>query len=145
LQKLAAAGQSTGCVAPSQENCPADARAQLDATQENRLKPAMPRRLPDAKLCTMSSERRAQTRQCLALPVRLGDGSCAVTRDVSASGMYFELDGPYRLGAIVDFELEWPPSRIKFTAVAQLVRVEQLGARTGIAVRWIAPRLQRSH
>jgi hypothetical protein len=89
----------------------------------------------------MTRDQRAQPRERLALPLKLGDGGRAVTRDISASGLYFQLEGPYRLGTMVDFELQLPHARMKFTAVGQLVRIDHLGARTGVAVKLLDPRL----
>jgi hypothetical protein len=94
------------------------------------------------KLRGMSEEKRAEPRERLALPLKLSDGSRAVTRDISAGGLYFEVEGPYFLGRQVDFELQLPRANMKFTATAELVRIEDLGARTGVAVKLLRPRLQ---
>jgi len=90
----------------------------------------------------MSADQRAETRERIALPLKLSDGSHAVTRDVSASGLYFEVDGPYLLGRTVDFELQLPNARMKFTATAELVRIDNHGLRTGVAVKLLRPQLR---
>jgi hypothetical protein len=89
----------------------------------------------------MTREQRAQPRERLALPLKLSGGGRAVTRDVSASGLYFQLEGPYRLGHLVDFELELAHAHMKFTAIGQLVRIDRLGPVTGVAVKLLNPRL----
>jgi hypothetical protein len=90
----------------------------------------------------MSDDQRAEPRERLALPLKLSDGRHALTRDVSANGLYFEVEGPYLLGRLVDFELQLPRARMKFTATAELVRIDKRGDRTGVAVKLLRPRLQ---
>ena len=53
----------------------------------------------------MFEEHRIEPREFLALPLTLGDGSTAVTRDISASGMYFQIKGSYTMTGPVLFEM----------------------------------------
>jgi hypothetical protein len=90
----------------------------------------------------MFIEQRLEPRESLALPLKLGDGCSAVTRDISASGMYLEIDGLYPLRGMVIFEMHLSGARMKFTAEGEIVRIEHKGGSTGVAVRLRAPRLQ---
>lgn len=90
----------------------------------------------------MFIEQRVEPRESLELPLKLGDGQAAVTRDMSASGMYLEIGGWHDLDGWVVFEMHLAHSGIKFTAEGEVVRVEHANGKTGVAVRLIAPRLQ---
>ena len=100
-----------------------------------------PRELPSI-LITMFEEHRTDPREPLALPLRLGDGSSAVTRDISASGMYLEIAGEHELSGLVVFEMHLTHARMKFTAEGEIVRVEHKDGNTGIAVKLRTPRLE---
>lgn len=89
----------------------------------------------------MFDEQRGNPRERLALLLKLADGAQAVTRDISASGLYFEMQGAHVLSGPVDFELQLPEVCMKFTASGEIVRVELKDGRTGVAVRLIDPRL----
>ena len=90
----------------------------------------------------MFEERRVTPREDLALPLKLADGARAITRDISSSGLYFEMQGAHVLSGPVDFELQLPEVSMKFTASGEIVRVELKDGRTGVAVRLIDPRLE---
>jgi hypothetical protein len=90
----------------------------------------------------MFIEHRADPRERLALPLRLLDGTHAVTRDISASGIFFEMAGHHEVGGLVDFEMQVAELRVRFTAVGRIVRVEHRFGVTGVAVKLLSPRLQ---
>ena len=90
----------------------------------------------------MFTERRIEPREPLALPLKLGDGSSAVTRDLSASGMFLEIPGSHDLTGLVLFEMHLADAKMKFTAQGEIVRVEHKGGNTGVAVKLHAPRLE---
>jgi len=90
----------------------------------------------------MFREQRLEPRERLALPLRLRDGSHAVTRDISASGLFFEMAGEHHVGGLVDFEMQLADLRMRFTAVGQIVRVEHRFSTTGVAVKLLGPRLE---
>ena len=90
----------------------------------------------------MFIEQRLEPRESLALPLKLGDGCSAVTRDISASGMYLQIDGLHPLRGMVVFEMHLADARMKFIAEGEIVRIEHRGGSTGVAVRLRAPRLQ---
>lgn len=89
----------------------------------------------------MFIEQRTDPRERLALPLRMLDGSDAVTRDISASGLFFEMAGKHDIGGLVDFEMEVTELRVRFTAVGRIVRVEHRVGSTGVAVKLLSPRL----
>jgi hypothetical protein len=95
-----------------------------------------------AKLHGMFVEQRVEPRESLALPLKMGDGSAAVTRDISASGMYLEIRGEHQIGGSVFFEMDLDDLRMKFTAEGQIVRIEHSEGKTGIAVKLRSPRLE---
>lgn len=90
----------------------------------------------------MFSEQRVDPREPLALPLKLEDGSSAVTRDVSASGMYFEIQGSYVMAGPVTFEMQLAELGVKFTAEGEIVRVERHATRTGFAIKLRHPRFE---
>jgi hypothetical protein len=91
---------------------------------------------------TMFIEQRVEPREKLALPLKLGDGSEAVTRDISASGMYIEIAGEHALTGPVVFEMHLADVRMKFTAEGEIVRVEHRDGNTGVALKLRTPRLE---
>jgi hypothetical protein len=90
----------------------------------------------------MFIEQRNEIREPVALPLRLGDGISAVTRDISPSGMYLEIRGDAEIGAKLFFEMDLADARMKFTAEGHVVRLEHRDGRTGIAVKLVSPRLE---
>jgi hypothetical protein len=90
----------------------------------------------------MFTEHRLDPREPLALPLTLADGQAAVTRDMSASGMYLEVSGWHEIVGRIVFEMHLAQAGMKFTAEGEIVRVEHSCGKTGIAVRLTSPRLQ---
>jgi hypothetical protein len=90
----------------------------------------------------MFEEHRIEPRESLAIPLKLGDGSTAVTRDISATGMYFEIKGSYELAGAVVFEMQLAELGVKFTAEGEIVRVEHRAGNTGFAVKLHQPRFE---
>jgi hypothetical protein len=90
----------------------------------------------------MFKEQRIEPRERLALPLELRDGVHAVTRDISASGLYFEMAGEHEVDGLVDFEMALPDLHMRFTAVGQIVRVEHRFGTTGVAVKLLSPKLE---
>ena len=60
-----------------------------------------------------------------------------ITRDVSASGVFFETDASYAVGNAISFtlELQTPGGRMTLKCDGEIVRVEMRDARAGIAVK----------
>lgn len=91
---------------------------------------------------SMFIEQRVEPREPLSLPVKLGDGCSAVTRDISASGMFLEMAGLHNPTGLVVFEMHLADAKMKFTAQGEIVRVEHRDGNTGVAVKLHAPRLE---
>ena len=83
------------------------------------------------------SEIRRGERLGAALAVNLGKKS-GVTRDVSASGIFFETDAAYRKGSEIRFELDLdtPWGKAKCDCRGTIVRVERHDGTVGIAVQF---------
>jgi hypothetical protein len=85
-------------------------------------------------------EQRVAERYDTAMPVSVG-GVPGLTRNISARGVYFETDVAQRLGALVNFTVEYTLQGRKryLLCEGKVVRVEQQGQRVGIATRLVAP------
>lgn len=92
----------------------------------------------------MFKEHRIEPRECIALPLKLGNGGQGITRDISASGLFFETDRAQRLGSLIDFEIEFDRlgGLMKFKAQGQIVRIEPMAEKTGAALRFLVSRLE---
>lgn len=91
----------------------------------------------------MKGTYRIEPREQITLPLQLIGGGNGVTRDISASGLYFETDSELQVGSLIDFEIELdtPGGPMKFKAQGQIVRIEPQGGRTGAGVKLLASRL----
>jgi hypothetical protein len=77
---------------------------------------------------------RKEERFATTVPVRLEHGG-AVTRDVSASGIYFVTDVQFEAGTTVRFALDFqsfPGGPIQVNCIARVVRVEEHGEKRGV-------------
>ena len=92
----------------------------------------------------MTSEKRIEAREPVKLPVTLADGSTGTTRDVSATGLFFEMDNQLELGSVIDFSIELSTNgrSMWLTERGEVVRIEARGKRTGVAARVLDSRLQ---
>lgn len=86
---------------------------------------------------------RAEERVTVALPVNLGTAT-GTTRDVSATGVYFEVDATYALGSGMDFEVELdtPGGPMRMKCRGEIVRIEPQGRRVGVAVKITESKLE---
>jgi hypothetical protein len=83
-------------------------------------------------------KQRKEGRENKILPVKvIGDHVMGVTRDVSASGVYFEIDSHYRVGSSIKMMIEFgSPQGMQLECEGTIVRVEAHGSdRMGVAVR----------
>jgi acyl-coenzyme A thioesterase PaaI-like protein len=64
------------------------------------------------------------------------EGGHGVTRDVSASGLYFETDSPCTLGGAISFSVNFdsPAGKMALKCRGRVVRVERNEGRMGVAV-----------
>ena len=93
----------------------------------------------------MSQQRRQHQRVPSAIPFILDDGSGAITRDLSPSGVYFETDGPLAVGSEVRFSLQFdnPSGDLLFLCVARVVRIRDQNGRLGVGAQIVESRLER--
>lgn len=85
---------------------------------------------------TISKNRRADERVNVELPVRLG-GVNGTTRDVSASGISFEIDANFTPDSEISFIIEMNAlgDKILLKCKGNIVRTEARGEKIGVAVR----------
>jgi len=92
-----------------------------------------------------AKEKRMGERLGAALRVKLGK-LLGVTRDVSASGVFFETDAAYAVGSKVHFEinLDTPWGKTVCDCDGRIVRVERHDGAVGIAVQFgeVTPRAE---
>jgi hypothetical protein len=91
-------------------------------------------------LRAMFTEQRADPREPLTISLQIGEHT-AVTRDISASGMYLEISGCHALRGAVLFEMGLTGACIRFCAEGEIVRIEHAHGKTGIAVRLLSAQL----
>ncbi len=85
-----------------------------------------------------SKEHRGEDRVHVALPVRLGLAR-GLTRDVSASGICFDVDAAYATNSDINFEidLETDSAKMLLKCNGHIVRTEQHGSRKTVAIKII--------
>jgi len=78
--------------------------------------------------------------------LKLALGGQGVTRDISASGLFFETDQTLLTGSLLDFEfsLDGPMDTLRFLATGKVVRQEPIGNKHGVAVQLIATQMKPS-
>lgn len=83
-------------------------------------------------------EKRREERVRANLPVNVGV-TTGITRDVSATGMYFETDASYAVGSTVSvaLDIDTPQGRMLFKCRGEILRIERQGKKVGVAVRFI--------
>jgi hypothetical protein len=76
------------------------------------------------------------------LPVSL-NGKAGITRDISATGILFEIDEDHPEGSNISFEVELntPGGTLKLLCNAKIVRVVKEGGRSSIAAKIISQSL----
>jgi Tfp pilus assembly protein PilZ len=69
------------------------------------------------------------------LPVDV-ENAAGIVRDVSASGIFFEIDARYTLGSLISFavKLDTPSGGMNLKCRGKVVRIEPREARVGVAV-----------
>lgn len=92
----------------------------------------------------MSTERRTEIREALALRVQMGDGISGVTRDISESGCFVETDFGQPLDSLLDleFSLDSTNARFRFVAHGTVLRHERVGRKQGVAVKLLTLRME---
>lgn len=87
-------------------------------------------------MTAVSQEKRGGQRIQTALPVHL-TSAAGITRDVSASGVFFWTDAICARGEPISFAVEFnrPGGRMVFKCRGDVVRTEPRAARIGVAVK----------
>ena len=87
-----------------------------------------------------SREQRAAQRFDATLPVMVA-GMPGETHNISAHGVYFETDAQQRVGALVNFTVEYTllGRKHRLLCEGKVLRVEEQGGRVGVAARLVAP------
>ena len=93
----------------------------------------------------MPELRRAQQRVTAVLPVKMDGRQTGVTRDISPSGIFFETDAEMPFGSAIEFSLEFdnPSGTLLLMCSGEIVRVERVGGKIGIAAKITESRLER--
>jgi hypothetical protein len=87
-------------------------------------------------MTTRDQGQRKEERVSAALSVDLGNAT-GITRDVSASGIFFEMDASYAFGTTMDLtvELDTPGGKMLLKCHGNVARIEPRGKRVGVAVK----------
>lgn len=95
-------------------------------------------------------ERRLQKRFRVRLPVKLGSATgtaTGTTRDISASGIYFETSRACRLGERIRFsfvfEHVYPSGALLAQCEGQVVRIDSLDEHVGVAALLLSYQIRR--
>ena len=91
----------------------------------------------------MAKGKRSEERVAATRPVRLDRGT-GITRNVSASGVFFETDVDYAAGREISFaiELDAPQGKMMFKCQGQILRVEHRDGKVGVAAKIVASTLE---
>jgi hypothetical protein len=83
-----------------------------------------------------SQDKRKEERVSTVLPVNVGS-TAGIVRDVSASGIFFEIDANYTLGSSISFavKLDTPSGCMNLKCLGEIVRIEPRDAKVGVGVR----------
>ena len=101
------------------------------------------RRSPYARIFRIMARRdkqdqghRKDERVSTALPVDLGTAT-GITKDVSASGIFFETDASYAVDSTISFtvQLDTPGGKMLLKCRGNIVRIESRGEKVGVAVK----------
>jgi PilZ domain len=92
-------------------------------------------------------EPRKEDRVRQTLPVRVyADEAVGVTRDLSFSGVYFEIDSRYQAGSAIKMTIIFDsPQEMQLECEGTVVRVDDHGSKMGVAVRINTHRLEIAH
>lgn len=91
-------------------------------------------------LHTRIGDQRSAERFDATMPVVVA-GAPGLTHNISAQGVYFETDAEQKVGALVNFTIEYSlyGRKRRLLCEGKVVRVERQGGRVGVAARLVAP------
>ncbi len=81
-------------------------------------------------------DKRKEERVSTILPVNVGS-TAGIVRDVSASGIFFEIDANYTLGSSISFavKLDTPSGFMNLKCMGEIVRIEPRESKVGVGVK----------
>ncbi|WP_255539262.1 PilZ domain-containing protein [Polynucleobacter sp. 71A-WALBACH] len=79
-----------------------------------------------------------------SFPMTVADGGTGVTKDISATGIYFEVNSKQEEGNVISFwvELDTPGGKLKLVCEGEIVRVEEDGGKTRVATKIISQEIE---
>ena len=92
----------------------------------------------------MLQVQRSEDRVLMAVPVHLPGGGTGITRDLSASGIYFETDLEPTRDTPLAFTVEFHrgAGAMSLRCQGQVLRIERHGSRIGVAARILQSKLE---
>lgn len=93
---------------------------------------------------SMLNEKRVEHREQIALPVMLAGGGKGTTHNLSTTGLFFETENGYQVGSQIDLTIDLSTVGRPFflKATGEVLRKEDLGRKTGVAVKFLKSKLQ---
>ena len=92
----------------------------------------------------LAMEKRGEERMSVTRPVVLARGS-GVTRNISTSGVFFEINANYAVGSKIIFAIELDGSqgeKLELRSRGEIVRIEHRAGKVGVAVKIVASKLE---
>jgi len=89
------------------------------------------------------AHRRRDERIATAFPVSV-NGSAGKTRDISASGIFFEVDEDTKLGSKIHFsvQLDTPGGLLNMVCEGEVIRLEKRDGKLGVAAKIISQEME---
>ena len=93
----------------------------------------------------MATSKRQEDRVASQFPIKLADWE-GLTQNISASGVFFELEKNQVEGSKIEFtiQLQTPGGSLDLVCQAEVVRVQELNGKYGIAAKIINQEFQAS-
>jgi hypothetical protein len=94
---------------------------------------------------TSAAQRRKEPRVPTHLPVVM-NGKKGIAKDISASGIYFELDEKQKVGSTIHFsiEMDTPGGQLMFVCEGKVIRAEEADGKVKIAAKIIRQEFQNA-
>ena len=91
------------------------------------------------------AHRRRDERIATTFPVTV-NGSAGKTRDISASGIFFEVDEDTQMGSKIQFsvQLDTPGGILKLICEGEVIRLEKRDGKLGVAAKIISQEMERA-
>ena len=100
--------------------------------------------MTETGLARKNAARDRSPRVKASFPLTVSDGTKGITKDISATGIYLDLDTTQEPGSIISFwvELDTPGAKMKLVCQAKVVRVEEEDGKTKLGTKIISQELQ---